>query len=100
MHINPVVWFDIYTTDLLRAVRFYEAVFALKLTREPTDGSFEAFRFEGQMPGSGAMGSLMKHPMRGPSDQESIVYFQSPDCELTCASALAHAGKVLTSSPS
>ena len=64
--INPVTWFEIYVKDLARAKDFYGAVFGCCLVPEKTDGSFEAYRFPGGIPGNGAVGSLIKHPMREP----------------------------------
>ena len=92
---NPVTWFEIYVHDLARARRFYEAVFGCSLTRETTDGSFEALRFPGGMPGNGAMGALMKHPLREPSAAGTLVYFHCEDCEIQIARALTQGGQVL-----
>ena len=72
---NPVGWFEIYVRDLQRAGRFYSAVMNRTLRPAQTDGTFEALEFEGQMPGPGAMGALMKHPMRNPSNDGTMVYF-------------------------
>ena len=33
---NPVVWFEIYTNDILRAKTFYESVLQIELTDLPT----------------------------------------------------------------
>ena len=55
---NPVTWFEIYVDDLARAKVFYESVFKYSLIPETTDGSFEAFRFPGAMPGNGVMGGF------------------------------------------
>jgi predicted enzyme related to lactoylglutathione lyase len=77
---NPVGWFEIYVDELDRAQKFYEAVFKAKLIPLPSDGSFDALMFPGEMPGSGAMGALMKHPMRGPSLEGTLVYFSCNDC--------------------
>jgi hypothetical protein len=43
------------------------------LIPEKTDGSFEAYRFPGGMPENGATGCLMKHPMRKPSLEGTLV---------------------------
>ena len=79
---NPVTWFEIYVEDLTRAKAFYETVFGCTLLPEMTDGSFEAFRFPGGMPGNGAMGALMKHAMRKPSREGTMVYFHCSDCNI------------------
>ncbi len=91
---NPVSWFEIYVEDLARAKIFYETVFVCSLISEETDGSFQALRFPGGMPGNGAMGALMKHPMRKPSQEGTIVYFHCNDCEIQAKLALENGGKI------
>ena len=91
---NPVGWFEIYVTDLDRAGRFYASVLQRTLKPSATDGTFEVLEFEGQMPGSGAMGALMKHPMRKPSQEGTLVYFSCEDCGKTAELALEHGGVV------
>jgi predicted enzyme related to lactoylglutathione lyase len=91
---NPVTWFEIYVEDLARAKTFYESVFKCILTPEKTDGSFEAYRFPGGMPGNGAMGSLMKHPMRKPSQQGVMIYFHCDDCHTQSELAKKNGGQV------
>lgn len=92
--LNPVGWFEIYVDDLERAGRFYISVFERKLRPAPNDGTFDALEFEGQMPSSGAMGALMKHPMRKPSSEGTLVYFSCDDCGKTAELALQHGGVV------
>ncbi len=91
---NPVTWFEIYVDDLARAKVFYESVFKYSLIPETTDGSFEAFRFPGAMPGNGAMGALMKHPMRKPSPEGNMVYFHCENCAVQTDLAMKNGGKV------
>jgi predicted enzyme related to lactoylglutathione lyase len=96
-HLNPVTWFEIYVEDLARAKDFYEVVFGCTLVPEKTDGSFEVYRFPGGMPGNGAMGALVKHPMRKPSLDGTIIYFHCEDCELQLNRAMNHGGQVFKS---
>ncbi len=91
---NPVTWFEIYVEDLARAKVFYESVFNCSLIQEKTDGSFEAYRFPGEMPGNGAMGALMKHPMRKPSQEGTMVYFHCVDCQVQSELAKKNGGQV------
>ena len=91
---NPVTWFEIYVEDLARAKAFYESVFNFSLIQEKTDGSFEAYRFSGAMPGNGAMGALMKHPMRKPSQEGTMVYFHCDDCQTQLELAKKNGGQV------
>ena len=91
---NPVTWFEIYVEDLARAKIFYESVFNCALIPEKTDGSFEAYRFPGGMPGVGAIGTLMKHPMRKPSQEGTMVYFHCDDCQMQSELAKKNGGQV------
>ena len=91
---NPVTWFEIYVEDLARAKTFYESVFNCSLIQEKTDGSFEAYRFPGGIPGNGAMGALMKHPMRKPSQEGTMVYFHCDDCQTQLELAKKNGGQV------
>ncbi|MEO8128937.1 MAG: VOC family protein, partial [Bryobacteraceae bacterium] len=58
---NPVGWFEIYVTDIIRARHFYEAVLAVKLTAlESPESSVAAmwtFPMEQDVPG--AAGALV-----------------------------------------
>jgi len=92
--INPVTWFEIYVKDLARAKDFYGAVFGCCLVPEKTDGSFEAYRFPGGIPGNGAVGSLIKHPMREPSREGTLVYFHCDDCAIQSELARKNGGQV------
>lgn len=91
---NPVTWFEIYVDDMERAKSFYENLFDVVLSAEPTDGSFVAYRFPAGMPAHGAMGALMKHPMRKPSPQGTMVYFHCEDCEVQSQRAQKSGGQV------
>ena len=91
---NPVTWFEIYVQDIERAKAFYETVFNCSLISEKKDGSFEAYRFPGGMPGVGAMGALIKHPMRKPSKEGTMVYFHCDDCQTQSELAKKNGGKV------
>jgi uncharacterized protein len=91
---NPVTWFEIYVDDLTRARDFYHSVFHYEFTHIPFNGDFEAYLFQGSMPAVGALGALMKHPLRGPSAQGSIVYFHCDGCDEICRRALEQGGHI------
>jgi predicted enzyme related to lactoylglutathione lyase len=92
--INPITWFEIYVSDLKRAKSFYEAVFGYDLVEEKTDGSFSVYRFPGGMPASGAIGALVKHPLRQPSESGTLVYFHCDDCGLTSELVISNGGAI------
>ena len=80
--------------DLKRAQAFYEAVFSRPLLPMPDDGTYQALMFQGEMPGTGAMGALMQHPMRKPSTDGTLIYFSCEDCAIEVKKILANGGSV------
>ena len=78
---NPVVWFEIYVTDLDRAQKFYETVLAVRLDPLPSpEKSLEMRVFPMDPDGGGATGVLAKM-QGGPSPGGgTIVYFRCDDC--------------------
>jgi hypothetical protein len=91
---NPVVHFEIPVTDMDRAIRFYEAVFATKLTPQEVDGYTMAFfpRADGK---PGASGALAKGDIYVPTRSGAILYFDVPAIEPVLERAIVYGGKVL-----
>lgn len=81
---NPVVWFEIYVTDMDRATTFYEKV--LQVTMEdmsdPTNSSIQMKCFPSDMENYGAGGALIKMETVKPSTDGSLVYFGCEDCKV------------------
>jgi predicted enzyme related to lactoylglutathione lyase len=91
---NPVRWFEIYVQDMPRALRFYEAVFDVKLDRLPA-GDLEMWAFPQASGAAGAAGTLVKAPAGIVSGGNStLVYFGSDDCALEAARVAAAGGKL------
>ena len=92
--INPVVHFEIPVTDMDRAVRYYEAVFAVKLERREVDGYDMAFfpRTDGS---PGASGALAKGDVYKPTKDGAILYFDVPDIDAVTTRAETAGGSVL-----
>lgn len=98
MQANPVVWFEIYVSDMERAKAFYETVLAVKLiamdapTMEGPPMRMEFF--PGQPDRAGACGALVKMegvPVGGGS---TLVYFACEDCAVEAGRAAAAGGKL------
>jgi uncharacterized protein len=91
---NPVFHFEIPVTDMDRAVKFYEAVFNVKLTRQKVDGYDIAFfpRADGK---PGASGALAKGDVYVPSKTGAILYFDVADIDETLRRAEGQAAKIL-----
>ena len=91
---NPVTWFEIYVEHMERAQKFYENVFDCFLVPQTTDGSFELFQFPDAILNNGAMGAIIKHPLRKPSLDGTLVYFHCEDCAVQSTIALQNGGQL------
>ena len=78
---NAVGWFDIYVTEMDRAVRFYEGVLGVKLEpmTDPT-GETEMMSFPSDMKVYGAAGALVKAAHARPGVGGTTLYFSVADC--------------------
>lgn len=95
MSVNPVVWFEIYVSDMERAKRFYEAVFQKPLARlDAPDPEIEMWTFPMEQNGPGAAGALCKMKGFGPSAGGTLIYFQCEDCAVEEARVVNAGGRV------
>jgi uncharacterized protein len=85
---HPVYYFEIPVTDMNRAIRFYESLFGVSLTRDVVDG-YEMALFPFEEGSAGATGALAKGDVYVPSKQGAIVYFHVDDIKATVANAAA-----------
>ena len=92
---NPVIWFEIYVSDMQRARRFYEAVFKQPLSELPSstaDSPMYAFPMDMKLAGTGGM--LVKSPKSSPGAGGTLVYFSCEDCAVEAALFAQHGGKL------
>jgi len=76
---NAVGWFEIPVSDMDRAKKFYETVFATEISVNKF-GEFLMGWFPSDHTKSGATGSLVQHEMYKPSLTEGVViYFSCKD---------------------
>jgi predicted enzyme related to lactoylglutathione lyase len=95
---NAVGWFDIYVSDMARAVAFYESVLEQKLEKLPdATGETEMMSFPGDMASYGAAGALVKSRHSGPGAGGTLVYFNAEDCSIEESRVEAAGGKVVRS---
>ncbi len=95
---NPVGWFEIYVTDLPRAIHFYQTVLQTTLTELPTPdgaGGGQMYAFPGDPHLPGAAGALVKHDMGFPSSKGTCIYFSCEDCAVEIGRVEAAGGQVL-----
>lgn len=102
MQFNPVVHFEIYVQDMVRARAFYEAVLDIRLEQLPNptaEGEMEMWLFpvddEGGMDRYGAGGMLAKVEGFSPGEGGTLVYFGCDDCAVQVSRAAAHGGSVV-----
>lgn len=79
MEQNPVGWFEIYVEDMARAKAFYEELLQIELL-PPVMTGIEMWMFPHEMEKTGATGALVRHEMRTPNPQGTLVYFSVSDC--------------------
>ncbi len=94
---NVVGWFEVPVTDMERAIKFYETVFNIKLSRNQM-GPLDMAWFPYSESGPGAGGSLVYHKeYYTPSADGVLVYFlsQTDDLQVEYARIEAAGGKTL-----
>lgn len=101
---NVVGWFELYVSDMERAKKFYETVFAVSLEKMPMpegmEGDMEMWAFPADMEAGnyGAPGALVRMegvPGFGPGPGGTVVYFSSQDCAVEAGRVADAGGKVL-----
>ncbi len=93
---NAVGWFEIPVVDMERAMKFYETVLEVKLSRNQV-GEIDMAWFQ-MLEGKGAAGSLVFHKeWYKPSENGVLVYFTaySGDLDHELARVEAAGGKIL-----
>lgn len=94
---NPIVWFEIYTDDIERAKKFYEAVFEVQFTSlsDPTSNDLQMLAFPGDMESKNrASGALVKMEGFKAGNNSTIVYFMSEDCSIEEARVESAGGSI------
>ena len=96
METNMVGWFEIPVEDMNRAIKFYEAVFEVRLQlQDLNELAMAIFPFaEGK---SGSWGALVKHPefYRTSPTHGPLLYFSSRDVQEEVSRIEKAGGKVL-----
>ena len=92
---NPVGWFEIYVKDMAQARQFYERVFGVELTAISSPSGVEIWQFPAQMNTYGATGGLVCMDGVEPGNNNVVVYFSCPDCQVTAEQAVVCGGAVV-----
>jgi predicted enzyme related to lactoylglutathione lyase len=81
---NTINWFELPTTDLNRASRFYEAVLGASLKRELFDGTgMQMAVFQGEQ--ESVRGALILDQRRKPVADGALVYLHARDLDASLA---------------
>lgn len=93
---NAIGWFDLYVSDMTRAVGFYEQVLQKKLESigDPT-GETQMMAFTTDMGVYGAGGALVKSPHGRPGPGGTLVYFSVEDCAQEASRVAGSGGKLI-----
>lgn len=98
---NPVVHFEIYVSDMPRALAFYQTVLVTQLERMPnptptTEMEMWFFPMDKAMGMStyGSAGALVKMEGFSPGSGGTLVYFTCEDCAVQVELARANGGRV------
>ena len=91
---NQVGWFEIPTSDLKRAIAFYEHVFQVTLEQHDM-GPLKMAWFPMKEGETGAPGSLVEAKEYTPSADGTLVYFSVADIDEACRKATTQGGTVL-----
>ena len=97
MNANMVAWFEVPVTDMDRAIRFYETVFKVTITKQVLDEIVMGW-FPFAESGNGAPGSLVYNKeFYTPSKEGSLLYFssQAGDLSIELSRVAAAGGEVV-----
>ena len=90
---NPVGWFEIYVSDIVRAKSFYQAVLAQELSDMPSPiPGMKMVSFPMSQEAPGATGALVLHPTRKPNQEGTLIYFSCEDCAIEAGRVVAAGG--------
>ncbi|WP_040250394.1 VOC family protein [Psychroserpens mesophilus] len=90
---NVVGWFEIPVNDMDRAKRFYETVFEIEVSIHDFGGMLMGwFPFDESKPG--ATGTLIKQESYIPSQEGTLVYFNSVDVQLELDRVVSAGGNI------
>jgi predicted enzyme related to lactoylglutathione lyase len=94
---NVVGWFEIPVSDMERAMKFYETILGISLSRQQM-GPLDMAMFPMIEKGLGAAGSLVRHPDHYQPSQSGVLIYLTPpsgDLSIELGRVAGAGGKVL-----
>ncbi len=73
---NSLNWFEIPTTNIARARKFYETIFKIEMEDMPMP-QLKMVSFPADMESGKANGALVQHEMYSPSDKGVVIYLNA-----------------------
>lgn len=93
-NVNPVGWFDIYVSNIVRAKKFYETVFNTKLVDLPIEWGKQSL-FPSDDESLNISGALVEKEDMIANGNNTIVYFVSQDCTTEEARVEKAGGRII-----
>jgi uncharacterized protein len=93
-NVNPVGWFDIHVSNLVRAKKFYETVFNVKLNDLPIEWGKQSL-FPSNHEGLNISGALVEKVDMVAGGNNTVIYFVTEDCIVEEARIEEAGGKVI-----
>lgn len=91
---NAIGWVEVPVTDMVRAIKFYNALFDWTLQETPL-GPLSMAWFPWEQGGPGAAGSLVKNKNYTPATHGSLVYFNCADVNIQAGRVEGAGGTLL-----
>jgi predicted enzyme related to lactoylglutathione lyase len=93
---NSLNWFEIPATDISRAQKFYETIFATKLDPLPEMMGMKMVSFPAEMGSGKANGGLAQSDMHKPSQEGTVIYLNAnPSIQKVTERVEAAGGKLV-----
>jgi uncharacterized protein len=93
-NVNPVGWFDIHVSNLVRAKKFYETVFNVRLNDLPIEWGKQSL-FPSNHEGLNISGALVEKMDMVAGGNNTVIYFVTEDCIVEEARIEEAGGKVI-----
>src|SRR5437016_5151121 len=92
---NSLNWFEIPATDISRAQKFYENIFAIEMTPMPEMMGMKMAGFPAEMGSGKANGGIAESQMHTPSTEGTVIYLNAnPSIQSVVDRVEAAGGKI------
>ena len=93
---NSLNWFEIPATNILRAKKFYEAIFSIKMDVLPEMMGMKMVGFPSETGSGKVTGGITQSQMHKPSQDGCVIYLNAdPDIQIIIDRIVSAGGKVV-----